>query len=236
MLQCAPIFQAGSVLLTIDPLSIFFWMAALFTTWRALEEEQALNRWWAFTGALIGLGFLCKYTNAIQLLSILLLLLFTPKYRRQLVRPGFYTMLLAFIPFTLPPIIWNARHDWITLSHLSARGGLQKAFRIDLGEFFTFVGQHFGAYSPLLFGALLVGAFWGFKKAVHSFKARFLLAFAIPLWALYLWLALKQAGEANWTAPAMVSLGISPWRAGMSAVSASGGIGDSPWVPWRLGR
>ncbi|HEX8311795.1 MAG TPA: glycosyltransferase family 39 protein [Chthoniobacteraceae bacterium] len=208
MLQCVPIFQAGSLLMTIDPLSIFFWTAALVTTWRAIEQDGRWSWWWPATGALIGVGFLCKYTNAIQLLSILLLLLFTSRYRRELLRPGFYSMLGAFLPFLLPPVIWNAQHDWITLSHLSARGGLQKAFKIDFGEFFTFIGQHFGAYSPLLFGALLVGGAWGFVKARRSFKARFLLAFALPLWVIYLWLALKQAGEANWTSPAMVSLGI----------------------------
>lgn len=239
MLQCAPIFHAGSILMTIDPLSIFFWTAALVAFWKALEGGGRWNRWWPITGALIGVGFLCKYTNAMQLLSIVLLLLFTPKYRREFGRRGFFSMIAAFAPFTIPPLVWNARHDWITLSHLSARGGLQKAFRIDLGEFFTFIGQHFGAYSPLLFGAMLVGGAWGCSRAVRSFKARFLLAFSLPLWVLYLWLALKQSGEANWTAPAMVSLGIlavacwheralhKPWLRKFAVVALAFGLGMS---------
>ena len=49
---------------------------------------------------------------------------------------------------------------------------------------------------------------WGWRAARHSFKARFLLAFALPLFAMYFWLALKRAGEANWTAPATLSLGV----------------------------
>jgi len=207
-INLVPIFNAGSVLMTIDPLSIFFWTAALYTTWLALERSPDFSRWWPLTGALIGLGFVCKYTNAMQLLSIVLLLAFTGRYRRELVRPGFWSMLAAFLPFTLPPIIWNAQHDWITLAHLSARGGLQKAFRVDFAELGTFVGQHFGAYSPLVFAALLVATVWAFPQVRHHFKPRFLLFFALPLWAMYLWLALKQAGEANWTAPAMVSLTI----------------------------
>ncbi|MDQ3622704.1 MAG: glycosyltransferase family 39 protein [Verrucomicrobiota bacterium] len=208
MMNLLPIFNVGSLLMTIDPLSIFFWAAALFTFWLALERGPMFSRWWPLTGGLIGLGFLSKYTNAMQLVSILLILLCTAKYRRHLKRPGFYAMLGVFALCTLPPIIWNARHDWVTLAHLSARGGLEEAFGIDPGEFFTFFGAHFGVYSPLVFGAMLVAIGWGAKKARRHFKPRFLLAFALPLLVLYFALALRQAGEANWTAPATISLGI----------------------------
>ena len=68
--------------------------------------------------------------------------------------------------------------------------------------------MHFGAYSPLTFGAMLAALWWGLRKAEHSLKTRFLLAFTLPLFALYFWLSLKQSGEANWTAPATISLGI----------------------------
>ncbi|MDB6154636.1 MAG: hypothetical protein JWL90_3089 [Chthoniobacteraceae bacterium] len=208
MINVVPIFNVGSLLMTIDPLSIFFWTAALYTFWLALEKSPQFSRWWPLTGALIGMGFVCKYTNAMELLSILLLLLFTRKYRRELQRRGFYLMLAAFIPFTLPPVIWNAQHDWITLAHLSARGGLQKAFHLDFPGFLEFIAQHFGVYSPLIFGGMLVALWWAFPLAHNHFKPRFLLAFTLPLWGLYLWLSLKQSGEANWTAPAMISLAV----------------------------
>src|SRR6185436_12786224 len=92
-LNFVPIFQVGGLVMTIDPLSIFFWMAALYTFWLALEKSPEFNGWWPATGALIGCGFLAKYTNAMQLLSILLLLACTPKHRRELRRPGFYALL-----------------------------------------------------------------------------------------------------------------------------------------------
>src|SRR5690606_7933706 len=101
--NCIPIFHVGSLVMTIDPLSIFFWTAALYTFWLALENAPGLNRWWPISGALIGLGFLCKWTNAMQLLSIFLLLFITQKYRRELLRPGFWVMLGVFALFTLPP-------------------------------------------------------------------------------------------------------------------------------------
>ncbi|HEV7866284.1 MAG TPA: glycosyltransferase family 39 protein [Chthoniobacteraceae bacterium] len=208
MINVIPIFSVGGLVLTIDPLSIFFWMAALYTVWLALERSPDFSLWWPATGALIGLGFLAKYTNAMQLLSILLLLAVTPKYRRELGRRGFYTMLGTFLVFTAPPIIWNAQHDWITLHHLTARGGLGTAAKFDPMEFLAFLGAHFGVYSPILFGGMLVAIFWSWKRVAVYFKSRFLLAFTLPLFALYLALSFKQAGEANWTAPATLSLGL----------------------------
>ncbi|MEA3210429.1 MAG: hypothetical protein QOE70_3486 [Chthoniobacter sp.] len=215
LINVIPIFSAGSLLMTIDPLSIFFWMAALYTVWLALELSPAFSHWWTATGALIGLGFLCKYTNAMELLSILLLLALTPRYRRELTRPGFYLMLAVFAVFVAPPIIWNAQHDWVTIFHLSARGGLRSAAKIDPAEFLSFLLAHFGVYSPLAFGGLLVAIVWAWRRADVHFKSRFLLAFTLPLFALYFILSLKQAGEPNWTAPAMLSLavlGVALWH------------------------
>lgn len=208
MINVVPIFNVGSLVMTIDPLSIFFWMAALYTFWLALERSPEPSGWWAATGVLIGLGFLSKYTNAMQFVSIVLLLALTPKYRGEFRRRGFYEMLAAFAVFIAPPIIWNARHEWITLHHLTVRGGLQKATTFDPREFLAFLGAHFGVYSPLVFGGMLVAIWWGWKRAKHQLKARFLLAFTLPLFALYFVLSFKQAGEANWTAPGILSLGL----------------------------
>ena len=68
-LNATPIFNIGAFLMTIDALSIFFWMAAMFTFWLAVGKPRTLSGswYWPFTGLLIGLGFLCKYTNAFEL-------------------------------------------------------------------------------------------------------------------------------------------------------------------------
>ena len=118
-LNVTPIFNLGSLVLTIDPLSIFFWVAAFYTFWLALEQSPKFSWWWPLTGLLIGLGFLCKYTNALELISILLVLLLVPRLRREFVRPNLYLLLLVFALCTIPPIIWNSQHAWITIGHLA---------------------------------------------------------------------------------------------------------------------
>src|SRR3954464_1600358 len=55
-LNATPIFNIGAVLITIDALSIFFWMAAMFTFWLAVEKRPGFSWYWAVTGLLIGLG------------------------------------------------------------------------------------------------------------------------------------------------------------------------------------
>ena len=208
VMNCIPIFNVGGLVMTIDPLSIFFWAAALAAFWMALEKAAAFSWWWPLTGLLIGLGFLSKYTNAMQLLSVALVLATTPKFRREFARPGFYAMLAAFAVCTIPVLLWNREHAWITLDHLRARGGLNGGIALHPTAFLEFLGAHFGVYSPGIFAGLMAALWWAWPLAARHFKPRFLVIFSAPLLAMYFVLSLKQAGEANWTAPAFVSLGI----------------------------
>lgn len=208
VMQMVPLFAVGALLMTIDPLSIFFWTAALYSFWLALQRSPAFSLHWPLTGLLIGLGFLCKWTNAIQLVSILAVLATTRRFRAEFARPGLYLLLGVFALCTIPPILWNARHEWITLAHLTARGGLNKEFRFDPAALPVFILTHFGVYSPLIFLGFMIALWWGFRTVGSQFKPRFLLWFSAPLLLLYGVLSLRETGEANWTVPAFVSLAI----------------------------
>jgi 4-amino-4-deoxy-L-arabinose transferase-like glycosyltransferase len=246
LLNLTPIFTAGSLLLTIDPLSIFFWTAALAACWLAINAETALDPasgdrqphrglalgCWALTGAGVALGFLCKYTNAVELLSIALALAWTPRWRVAFRRPGFYLMLAVALLGAVPPLVWNADHAWVTLGHLRARGNLDAPVELGFTAPVRFWLAHFGVYSPLLFLGLLAALPWGWKRARLPLRslfskrrraswprvrppldrdgehARFLLAFAVPLLGMYALLSLRTRGEPNWTAPAFISLGV----------------------------
>lgn len=216
-LGLTPIFQAGGVLMTIDPLSILFWTAALYAFWLALAASPRFTLWWPTAGLLVGAGFLAKYTNAVQLLGIALALALNPRWRGEFRRPGWWTMVAGFVPGAIPPLVWNAGHDWVTMAHLGARGGLTGGWAFHPEECLLFAGMHFGVYSPLLMAALAFALWHGLRAlvaragghgAAASPKTLFLMAFAAPLIALYLALSCKRAGEANWTAPAFISLGV----------------------------
>src|SRR5436189_372633 len=109
-LNVTPIFNVGAILMTIDGLSVFFWLAAMFTFWLAVEKSPRFSWYWPLTGLLIGLGFLSKYTNAFQLVSIVLVLALAPRLRREFKHPGLYSLVVIFALCTIPPIVWNAQH------------------------------------------------------------------------------------------------------------------------------
>src|SRR5262249_53899231 len=92
-LNVTPIFAIGNLVMTIDPLSIFFWAASMFTLWLGLERTPNGSWYWPITGLLVGLGFLSKYTNALALVSIVLLLGLIPRWRCEFKRAGFWSLL-----------------------------------------------------------------------------------------------------------------------------------------------
>ncbi len=208
LINATPIFAAGALLMTIDPLSIFFWSAGLVCFWHAIDRSPRFSLAWPAAGLCTGLGFLCKYTNAIFVLSVVLFLAVSRRHRKDLVRSGFGSFLLCFSICTIPPILWNADRGWVTASHLLSRGKLDRAFSIHPGEWFQFLGMHFGVYSPLIFAGIVAALAVGIARCWTSRRERFLILFALPLLVLYFVLSLQEAGEANWTAPAMVSAGI----------------------------
>jgi hypothetical protein len=205
-------------------ITIAFWSTGLLTCWLALERRGAPLLWWLLTGLCIGGGFLCKYTNAMELLGVVLALALVPCWRVEFRRPGFYLMLAVAIVSGCPPVIWNASHAWITLDHLRSRGRFDTGFTQPLHEFGDFLSAQAAVYSPVVFIGILVALWWGWRQASatrphptdeHASllspaaeKARFLLAFGLPLLAMYALLAFKTAGEPNWTAPAFISLSV----------------------------
>lgn len=206
--QCLPIFNIGSLLMTIDPLSIFFWLLTVWSFWRALEATPRWSNWWILSGVAVGCGSLAKYTNLASLLSMALVISLVPAWKIQWRRPGIYVALLISALCMIPPVIWNNDHNWITLTHLSERGNLETGFTIHPEEPFKFLGEHLGVYSPLI----ALGLGWSFLAGLWNLrnnrKTAFLISFAVPLIFLYVALSFKEAGEANWTAPAMVTLAV----------------------------
>src|SRR5256884_1314189 len=189
-LNVTPIFNIGAFLMTIDALSIFFWLAAMFTFWLAVEKSPQFSWYWPLTGLLIGLGFLSKYTNAFELVSIVLVLALAPRLRQEFARPGLYSLLGVFVLCTIPPIIWNAQHAWVTLEHLRLRGGVKHGFRFHLIEPLKFLAQHLLSYSPLLFLALAWAVIALSRRANQQLKVLFLFWFGLPVFLFYLILSL----------------------------------------------
>ena len=207
-LNVTPIFNIGAFVMTIDALSVFFWLAAMFTFWLAVEKSPNFSWYWPLTGLLVGLGFLSKYTNALELVSILLVLALAPRLRQEFKRPGLYSLLGVFAVCTVPPIVWNQQHAWITLVHLRSRGSLEHGFGFHPGEVLPFLAQHFLVYSPFLFLALAWGVIASWRCVNQQFKVLFLMSFGLPIFLFYLLLSLNKAAAPNWDGLAFLGFGL----------------------------
>ena len=99
------------------------------------------TRHWLIVGLAMGLGFLCKYTAALpnRLLGHFLRALARPA-RAHLRRPGPWLALLVFLICTLPVVIWNWQHGWITARSTSADdAGLHSQWHPTLRYFWDFI-------------------------------------------------------------------------------------------------
>jgi Dolichyl-phosphate-mannose-protein mannosyltransferase len=203
-----PIFNVGTFVMTTDGLSIFFWMAAMFTFWLATEKSPRFSVWWLLTGLLIGLGFLSRYTNAFEIVCVLLVLGFAPRLRHEFRKPGLYLLLGIFVLCTIPPIVWNAQHAWITLTHLRTRGSLNEDVGFHPLEPLKFFGEHFLFYSPLLFGGVVWAMIGSWRRVNQQFKVLFLFWFGLPVFVFYFLLSLNHVPTPNWDAVSFLSFGL----------------------------
>lgn len=199
-----PLYAVGSILMTIDPLSVFFWTVAAITFWKAKEKENGIALW-VVTGALVGLGMLAKYTNLIELLCFALFCLWVPSQRYRLTRPSFYLMIGTALLFALPMIIWNAEHHWIGVVHLIKRGDLDKSWFIRPDQFLTFLGAQAGVISPLFFAGIMVSVFSPTFFPEKKEATHYLLSLFLPLFLMYAALSLNKAAEPNWPAPCYIA-------------------------------
>jgi hypothetical protein len=119
-----------------------------------------------------------------------------------------YLLLGVFALGTIPPIVWNAQHAWITLTHLRSRGGIEQGFGLHPLEVISFLGEHFLAYSPFLFLALVWGVIASWRRVTQQFKVLFLMWFGLPVFVFYLLLSINKSAAPNWDGLAFLGFGL----------------------------
>jgi Dolichyl-phosphate-mannose-protein mannosyltransferase len=207
-LNFLPLFNLQSILITVDSLSVFFWVAAVLTFWLAVERSPRFSIFWPLTGMIIGLGFLCRFENALALLSIFTFILVVPKYRKELLRPNLYVLLVCFMLFLAPPIVWNIQHEWLGLEQISPQAILNLFLKIRISHLSESFETLLLLYSPLILICLAIAFLWSIGKAFRNSRICLLLTFTWPLLLLYLIKDLHEVGDPTLPGPAIVILGI----------------------------
>lgn len=222
----APMFIAGSLIMTIDPPMFFCWAAASFLLVRAVLDRAGWA--WPAMGAAVGAGVLAKYGMALWLLTPAALFLVDRAARPLLRTPGPWVMLAAAAACTAPIWIWNARHGWLSFRHVAAQTGGDAAALNPLHALEMVAGQ-IGALGPplaVLFAAAVVAA-WRDRGDTRR-ATRLLLCMSLPFLAVVALNSLRAKVQVNWPAPAYFGLTIlAAWFLARRLRSAA------EWRPWR---
>ena len=113
-----PVFHGTSQFMTIDGPYYACWLAVAFTGWFMFTAGRTSFGWFFLLGSLTGMGMLGKYTILLLLPGILVFLFRHGTFQRGNRISATLALLAGLILFSMPIYIWNARHDWPTISHL----------------------------------------------------------------------------------------------------------------------
>ncbi|MEO8044069.1 MAG: glycosyltransferase family 39 protein [Spartobacteria bacterium] len=112
----SPMSVCMGTMLQYIALDYLWWVLAAYGVIRLLRTENP--RWWLLIGAVLGLGMMTKYTMIFFIAGIVAGVLFTPA-RRSLKSPWLWAGAALSLAIFLPNLIWQIRHDFISLTFLN---------------------------------------------------------------------------------------------------------------------
>jgi 4-amino-4-deoxy-L-arabinose transferase-like glycosyltransferase len=225
LLPAIPLFRVGGILMTIDTPLICCWVWAADAVHPTLEDGRM--RGWVVAGLLAATGVLAKYTMLAFPASVGLFLLLSREHRKQLLRPGFWTMCVLCGLGMVPIMAWNAGHGGAAGAQMAERIGLIS--RYNWGDWRTLLSFLAGEVAVLggVWWVVGVLALWRAGREVarpsetivtdegktftrHGGPDRASLLYLLCLWGV-LWSAcflvcLLGENEWNWSAPGFVSV------------------------------
>lgn len=200
-----PLLAAGSVLMTIDPLSALFWTAAALAGWRAVQDSSTW-RDWLWVGVWMGMGFLSKYVQLLQLVCWVVFFIMWPPARKQLRRAGPYLALAINAIATLPVVIWNAQHQWITAKHVAGNAAIDEPWSPSFRYIGEFLGAEFGLLNPVFFIATVWAAVKFWRLGRKNPRLVYFFSMGAPLFVIYTLYTIHSRVLPNWIAPSVVPL------------------------------
>ena len=202
-----PAASLSSFLISTDLLLLLFWVISMVLLLKVIKTKSTLS--FFLLGLILGLGFLAKYAAIYFLLNLLVLLLLDRTSLKIFkTNPlGVLVFLLSFIIVLLPNIFWNFNNGWITLSHTSDNANLQN-LNLNLYEPIKFLGSQILMIGPVLFVLFI----FSLKNFLLDYENKFLLIFSLPIILIVLVESYLVRANANWAAPALISIFIFLFR------------------------
>jgi hypothetical protein len=209
----APISLMGGTWIMYFAFDYLWWVVIAFFMVRLLTTNDP--RYWLGIGAGIGIGMMTKFTMAFWVIALIVAVLITPA-RKYLLSKWLYLGAALALLIYLPNLIWQVRHDFISLEFLSSihardiRWGRADDFLIE---------QLYGTTNPFSLPLWTIGlslCFFGASmKRFRTLGWMFIVVFL---------LFLLNRGRAYYVAPAYVML------------LSAGCVGLDQWLEGRAGK
>ncbi len=194
-----PAVSFSSFIISTDLFLLLFWTLSLNQLIKINNEQDLKN--FILLGIFLGLGFLSKYAAIYFVICLFVLILLDQRFRKVFLDnlSNFSLTFLSMFLIIVPNIIWNFNNDWITLQHTSDNANFAN-IEIDFIR-----GLEFLLIQVLMLGPFIVlGGLFGFYK--WNYIQKIYLIFSIPIILIVLIEAIIVRSNANWAAPALISL------------------------------
>ena len=189
----------SSFLISTDLFLLLFWTLSLNELLKIVKDQNFLR--FIFLGIFLGLAFLSKYAAVYFIICLFFLFLFDKNFRKIVINNylGFSLSIFLMLLILLPNIIWNINNNWITLQHTSDNANFTN-IDISLYRGIEFLISQFFMLGPFL----VLGGLLGLTNINNTQKI--LLMFSLPIILIILIEAIIVRANANWAAPALISL------------------------------
>jgi 4-amino-4-deoxy-L-arabinose transferase-like glycosyltransferase len=198
------LYGIGSLLATPDIPMVACWSLGMLTAYKMIFEHSPYA--WMGLGISMGIGMMSKYSFALFVLSLFLFLLCFKDYRRVLISGRFVAALALAAAIFVPNLLWNSRHQWVSVLFQLGHGIGAKGFpRWDF--FGDYLGGQAGMLSIVPFALIIWGAVHEARFRVKTApppQAFLLIFFAVPF-LVFAASSLQKRVEPNWPCGAYVS-------------------------------
>ena len=196
-----PAVSVSTFIISTDIFLLLFWCLSLNELVKIKIKPNIKS--FVLLGVFLGLAFLSKYAAIYFIICLLLYVLLDKKFREVFIKNYFGFLLSAFciITILLPNIFWNINNGWITVVHTSDNANLNN-IDINLLRGLLFLFTQILMLGPIIFFAYIVD----YKKWSISEYQKLLLIFSLPIFIIVTFEAIVVRANANWAAPALISL------------------------------
>ncbi len=192
---------AGTMILPDSGL-VFFWIATLLFLKR-LSDGDTRGVTWVLAGIATGCTLLCKYHGLLLCFSLALYLLICRP--RAFLTPGPYLYSLSVFIISLPVLVWNMQHGFVSFAFHGAR---VLAPSISITHFLVALGGQTLYLTPVVFVPLLYVIWLTFRRGImdNDSEYRFFFFFGTVPILFFNLISFVKPVLPHWTLPGYVAL------------------------------